>query len=229
MKYAITPELDALSKAIARKNERKENDLLIKSAKERHGLGKESNVLDDKLRSILLKDQTNILIKEKELLDLKIKRLNKLEKERRNRLDRSKKIYLSNVKNLPSAITLGTINEHLIIADLFMKGVHVFKSLHAACPCDLAILVKTKLYRVEVKSAKKQLKGKYVVSPSVNNYSYDILAYVIRTKKKIKILYKISPILKYKTFLKLEKVLNKSKKQHKNWSDISRDGKGWKA
>jgi hypothetical protein len=73
--------------------------------------------------------------------------------------------------------TVGAMHELLVAIDLMQKGFNVFRALSPACPCDLAILDGSVLYRIEVTTAYKTLKSKNIWArhdPAL----YDVLALV---------------------------------------------------
>jgi len=80
-------------------------------------------------------------------------------------------------KNLSTG-TVGAISELKTAKDLLIKGYEVFRAISPSCSCDLAILKKGKLLRVEVRTAYKYPSGK-IITPNVGNIRSDILAKVI--------------------------------------------------
>src|SRR5436190_19825132 len=59
---------------------------------------------------------------------------------------------LNLTKTLP-APTTSVIAELTVALELMQRGYEVFRSLSSASRCDLAVLMKKKLYRVEVRTA----------------------------------------------------------------------------
>ena len=79
-----------------------------------------------------------------------------------------------------STSTKGAIQELRVAADLLRRGYHVFRSVSPSAHCDLVILGKDKtLKRVEVRSAVKNLAGKFFFSKRGN---YDVIAGVFKNK-----------------------------------------------
>lgn len=81
-----------------------------------------------------------------------------------------------NIKLPPS--TIGAISEILVSADLLSYGCEVFRAMSPSCSCDLAVLYKNRLYRVEVKTGCLTPAGTLVLPPIRNPDAYDILAAV---------------------------------------------------
>lgn len=84
------------------------------------------------------------------------------------------------IKN-PTA-TVGAIQELIVSADLLRRGHEVFRSLSAACSCDLAILKDNKLLRVEVTTGYYSI-SKKISFPKHTISNYDILAVVTNDNK----------------------------------------------
>jgi hypothetical protein len=96
--------------------------------------------------------------------------------------------------------TVGTISELKVCNDLLIKGFYVFRSITPNCPCDLVVLIKNKIYRVEVKTGYIDPHGN-VSKHSVDQSKFDILAIVTKCDK-----------IFYKTKLPIEEELNEINK-----------------
>jgi hypothetical protein len=79
--------------------------------------------------------------------------------------------------NLPTP-TIGALSELKVSVDLLSKGFAVFRALSASCPCDLAVLIDSKLLRIEVTTASRTPRGN-ISFPQHNKANYDILALVL--------------------------------------------------
>ena len=78
--------------------------------------------------------------------------------------------------------SLGALSELRVCADLLYKGYHVFRSVSPACPCDLVIIYKDKLYRVEVTTAVVTTQGDFRHGKKDRDKEkYDILVFVLKT------------------------------------------------
>ena len=85
---------------------------------------------------------------------------------------------LNEYTGLPTG-TVGAMNELKVSIDLLRKGYEVFRALSPACSCDLAILKKNKLLRIEVKT------GFFTPNKKINfpkNIKADSVALVIKDK-----------------------------------------------
>jgi hypothetical protein len=91
------------------------------------------------------------------------------------RLVKAKIHYVKVPYNLPTG-TIGAISELRVAADLLAKGYEVFRALSPSCSCDLAILQKGKLLRVEVRTGNCQ-SGRVYCRDS-NNEKHDVFAVV---------------------------------------------------
>lgn len=76
--------------------------------------------------------------------------------------------------------TMGAISEFRVVVDCLSMGYEVFKACSPACSCDLAILYKNQLKRIEVKTAFRTPAGN--ISHSNHNIRADILARVLPDK-----------------------------------------------
>lgn len=76
-----------------------------------------------------------------------------------------------------STATIGTIQELRVSADLLAKGASVFRALSPSCPCDLVVLAKERLIRIEVTTGYKNANGNRT-HPSKDHGNYDMLAVV---------------------------------------------------
>jgi hypothetical protein len=56
--------------------------------------------------------------------------------------------------------SMGALNELKVCVDLISRGVHVFRAVSQACPCDLIAMFDGNLYRVEVKTVYCNIDGK---------------------------------------------------------------------
>ena len=72
-----------------------------------------------------------------------------------------------------SRVTVGAINELRVATDLLRKGYEVFRALTPNSPCDLAILKKSKLLRIEVRTGYIVPGGRVVTS---RKHHADVLA-----------------------------------------------------
>lgn len=78
-----------------------------------------------------------------------------------------------------SSATVGAISELIIAADLLRQGFEVFRALSPSCSCDLAILYKSKLIRVEVRTARRTPLGKLSFAfKQGEGHRHDVLALV---------------------------------------------------
>lgn len=83
-----------------------------------------------------------------------------------------------NAHTLPKG-TIGAISELIISTDLLRRGFEVFRALSPNCSCDLAILHKSKLIRVEVRTASRSSNGKLTFSfHEGEGHRHDLLALV---------------------------------------------------
>jgi len=73
----------------------------------------------------------------------------------------------------------GAMNEMIVCADLIRKGFEVFKAL-TNNSCDMAILMKKVLYRVEVTTGNIYCKNGRVHMPMKDKNKHDILAVVLK-------------------------------------------------
>ncbi len=91
-----------------------------------------------------------------------------------------------------SCVSIGAFNELLVCWDLLRKGYSVFRSVSPAAPCDLIILTKSEIFRIEVKTSRKlQTTGKIYYNKQ-DLRKCDILAVVVN--KIIKYIPKLSNI-----------------------------------
>lgn len=79
-----------------------------------------------------------------------------------------------------SSGTVGALHELLVAADLLRRGYAVFRALSQSAPCDLAILLGPRLFRVEVTTGYRNASG-YVSSPKRKHEreKWDVLAIVL--------------------------------------------------
>lgn len=81
---------------------------------------------------------------------------------------------------------IGAVQELSVAADLLLRGYDVFRAVSPSSSCDIVILHKKKLYRVEVKTGHYGRSGE-LYYPKGDSSKYDFLAVVITNdNKKIK-------------------------------------------
>jgi Holliday junction resolvase-like predicted endonuclease len=82
--------------------------------------------------------------------------------------------------------TSGAISELRAATDLMSKGYHVFRSLSPSCPCDLVILTDHHFLKVEVRSARENLKSGRIYKnknhKKDNPHMIDMYAFVAQNK-----------------------------------------------
>jgi hypothetical protein len=78
--------------------------------------------------------------------------------------------------------TVGALRELIAASDLMKKGWEVFRSMSPACPCDLIIMSRNVMLRVEVRTGRRKKAGGIFVP---KHGDYDILAVVIRANDEV--------------------------------------------
>jgi len=73
--------------------------------------------------------------------------------------------------------TTGAMSELRVAIDLMSKGYDVFRALSPHCPCDLAVLIDSKLLRIEVRTAQVSTSGKKYKSEKARD-KFDHYAWV---------------------------------------------------
>lgn len=86
-----------------------------------------------------------------------------------------KRKYSPAPKVLCSASALGASSEHLVCADLLLRGYWVFRSVTPDAPFDLLAHAEGKSIRVEVKTTRKSEAGK-IYTPRTKVGAFDVLA-----------------------------------------------------
>jgi len=73
----------------------------------------------------------------------------------------------------------GAVSELIVCADLLARGYEVFRAQSPTCSCDLVVQANGRLFRIEVRSATRNLNGTLAYTWSVHDQSRsDILAAV---------------------------------------------------
>lgn len=80
-----------------------------------------------------------------------------------------------------SPSVIGSINELRVVVDLLMRGFHVFRNVCPGAPCDLALLIDSRLIRVEVTTGSYTPRGSLSYPPH-NAENRDLLAVVAPDK-----------------------------------------------
>jgi len=73
----------------------------------------------------------------------------------------------------PSPITKGTANEFLVAANLMSRGYDVFKALSHNSSCDLIVLERARIYRIEVKTLSNKAKRNVKIPYSIKKMSQE--------------------------------------------------------
>lgn len=89
---------------------------------------------------------------------------------RQRRLERSPQ-YIESV----STGTVGAIHELAVAVDLMKRGLHVFRALSPACPCDLLVMTASGIIQVEVRTARRKASGELTCQAFG---IYDVLALI---------------------------------------------------
>lgn len=97
----------------------------------------------------------------------------------------SHRTYFKHEKNIDHGLTtgsLGAVAELRVSADLLLKGYAIFRSLSQSCTCDLVLLMRDKLFRIEVTTGNVSKCGNKIYHPKgkKNSEKYDILAIVLK-------------------------------------------------
>ena len=85
--------------------------------------------------------------------------------------------------NIPAG-TVGTISELIVATDLLKKGYEVYRPLSPSCSADLLAEKKDKIFKIEVRTGYKNLKGKIFFPP--NNIKAPIIGVVLLKENSIK-------------------------------------------
>ena len=84
--------------------------------------------------------------------------------------------YTSN--NLTKGVR-GALSELTVCSDLLLRGFEVFRAVFPTASCDLLVMRKNKIYRVEVKTV-KAFKDSIAMPTYLNESKFDIVAFVVK-------------------------------------------------
>ena len=95
----------------------------------------------------------------------------------RFRADEFKRLNPNNLRGKVNTGKHGAIGELLVCADLLARGYEVFRSVSQSCSCDIVVLYRGNIFRVESKMGYRALNGKLNCAQPKTG-TYDILAIV---------------------------------------------------